>query len=214
MIRGCSAKQTLSNALHSFKSDFTAITRYVIPFIVALILTGCGAVVTPPTAVNQPIEIYIADYGKHSSLILPTDDVTMQEFAWGDFDWYARGEHSLWSGIHALLFSDSSGFGIHEYRHRKTATDLQISTGAEKIVSLKVESAKVKLLQLHLLEKFNPKTAEQLYYNTKDAMLFSRTKEHYWFAHNCNHQTADWLIELDCKVGGIAIFGGFRLAGE
>ena len=38
-----------------------------------------------------------------------------------------------------------------------------------------------------------------------------RDDEHYAMWHNCNHLTARWLRELDCRVEGIALLSHFTV---
>src|SRR4051794_37158104 len=52
-------------------------------------VTGCGGPVRPPANVRDPVPIYVTDYGRHSTLLLPTDDGRLEEFAFGDWDWLA-----------------------------------------------------------------------------------------------------------------------------
>ena len=190
----------------------TGKSRLIFTLIVLLsVVTGCGAVVTAPVQVQQPVKIYLVDYGKHSSLIFPNGEKSMYEFAWGDFDWFALGEQSIWSGFRALLFSNGSGFGIREYRHITTLEELKKVNGARSILTIDVEGKKLDKLQSELMARYKPKESHLVYY-PPDSMLFAFSREHYWFGYNCNHKTCDWLQTLGCEVHGIAMFGGFRMA--
>ena len=142
---------------------------------------------------------------------MPNDARTMHEFAWGDFDWFALGEQSIWSGFRALLFSNGSGYGIREYRNQFTIPELKAANGARSIYSIEVENDKLEKLHQELLSRYKTKTARLVYY-PNDSMVFAFSKEHYWFGYNCNHKTCDWLKSLGCEVHGIAMFGGIKMA--
>src|SRR5689334_13559900 len=50
---------------------------------------GCGGTITPPRAVRDPVPVYVADYGRHATLLLPVEDGGLEEFAFGDWRWLA-----------------------------------------------------------------------------------------------------------------------------
>ena len=50
----------------------------------ALCVGGCAATVIPREPAIDPVPVYLADYGIHSSLFLPTPDGRYVEYAFGD----------------------------------------------------------------------------------------------------------------------------------
>ena len=48
----------------------------------------------PQQSLKEPVTVYVADYGVHSSLLLPTGDGRFVEYAFGDWG-YAAQNHCL-----------------------------------------------------------------------------------------------------------------------
>ena len=63
--------------------------------LLAATLTGCVTVVRPPAAPADPVEVYLLDHGRTPSLVLPGGDGGSTRWAYGDWRWYALGEHGL-----------------------------------------------------------------------------------------------------------------------
>src|SRR2546423_386491 len=57
--------------------------------LLTLFLSGCGGTITPPAQVRQPVNVYVTDYGRHSTLLLPTENGGLVEFAFGEWGWLA-----------------------------------------------------------------------------------------------------------------------------
>ena len=70
--------------------------------MVLLSLTGCSWTVRPPAHPSSPVNVYLTDYGRHTSLILPTPDNRLAEYAFGDWDFFALGHAGFLNGIRAL----------------------------------------------------------------------------------------------------------------
>src|SRR5437763_2604598 len=48
--------------------------RWVLMLAVIGPIIGCGGTIVPPASPAHPVTVYVADYGRHSTLIMPTDD--------------------------------------------------------------------------------------------------------------------------------------------
>jgi hypothetical protein len=110
----------------------------------ALSLAGCGTTVQPPAieSLSDPVTIYLADHGIHSSLTIPRDAASpsappehpnmpvsadgspidygqpdgtlMVQYAFSRFDWAALDNDEWYRGPFALLVPGEGGFGRRE----------------------------------------------------------------------------------------------------
>ena len=73
---------------------------------------GCTAtIVPPPAAVGRTAPVLIADYGYHSTLILPRAQGGLIEYAYGDWEYFGQNKKSVATALHALLASDQATLG-------------------------------------------------------------------------------------------------------
>src|SRR5438552_17258145 len=79
--------------------------------LVLFCLIGCSARIQPPAHPRDPVRVFIADYGRHASILLPDDDGKFIEFAWGDFDWFAANHNGIGEALAALFWSRGSALG-------------------------------------------------------------------------------------------------------
>ena len=50
---------------------FRAVVRLLLPLL--FLSAGCAQRIRPPRDLADPVRVYVADYGYHSSLLLPSD---------------------------------------------------------------------------------------------------------------------------------------------
>src|ERR1700722_10035619 len=75
------------------------------------LIGGCGTV-HPPTNPTDPIPVYLADYGVHSSVILPTEKGKFVEYVFGDWGFAVENHDWFIPDVpRALFFSTQAGFG-------------------------------------------------------------------------------------------------------
>ncbi len=156
--------------------------------------------------------IYIADYGKHSSLLLPTGTGTLVEYSFGDWDWYVSNSVQVKDAIRALLFSRGAAFGRRELPAPDAGdhdlVDLQQQARCLHVVTLHVERARAEDLACALEERFG-RHRDSAVYNELAELTLVRDDEHYGITHTCNHATADWLRVLGCRVDGLNVLSNF-----
>jgi hypothetical protein len=54
-----------------------------------LLCGGCTTTIVPPRAPADPVSVYVTDYGRHSSILLPDPRGHLTEYAFGDWNWFA-----------------------------------------------------------------------------------------------------------------------------
>ena len=85
--------------------------------LAALALSGCGMTITPPAAgtVADPVQVFIADHGIHTSLVLPREDGTVVEFAYSRFTWAALDQDQWYRSLGALLVPGDGAIGTRDF---------------------------------------------------------------------------------------------------
>jgi hypothetical protein len=174
-----------------------------------LLLAGCQGVVIPPARVEQPTPIYIADYGRHSSLLLPSGSGMYREYAFGDWDWYASNSTRLKDACRALFFSRNSTLGVRDLRAKPDA-ELRRDVRCLTLTRLVVDHERVKALRCSLDWRFDS-SIDTIVYNEQAELHLVKDDEHYGIANTCNHVTAKWLEELGCVMRGSTIRSDFRV---
>src|SRR3954451_19457334 len=78
---------------------------------------GCAIKIVPPSNPANPVAVYITDYGRHSSILLPMGDGHLMEYSYGDWEFYALNQYKWYIGASKLFFSDGSGLGRRILAH-------------------------------------------------------------------------------------------------
>ena len=68
-------------------------------------------IVPPAGHVEQSVPVLVADYGYHSTLILPKSDGGLVEYAYGDWTYFGQNQKSVSTALHALVASDQATMG-------------------------------------------------------------------------------------------------------
>ncbi len=154
--------------------------------------------------------MFIAIYSRHSSIILPTGDNRMVEYAFGDWAYFAENRDQWFNGIEALLASKGAGLGRRYFACTADDPTLEEKVWAKKIVPLKVETKRLRALQESLDARFAA-SAWTAVHNPENGLVCVRDPEKYSLGHNCNHVTARWLEELGCQVEGRSLGPEFKV---
>jgi hypothetical protein len=174
-------------------------------YLFAPLLAGCATVVIPPVNPPDPVSVYIADYGKHSSLFLPNDDGTYEEYAMGDWDFLALGRTNWWVAMRAMVRSPQATLG-----RRKVEVVNPQSIGANSTIPVRVSRERANSLSRELDERFR-RSPVPPFFSTSSMLDHVPDPEPYWGLNNCNHLTAEWLRKLGCQLHGPAIWSNFIL---
>jgi hypothetical protein len=173
-------------------------------------LIGCTTTVLPPADPFDPVTVHLTDYGKHSSVLLPNPRGGYDEWAFGDWDYFAQGNTGALVAIRALLGSPQSTLGRRHIPEDESHESLQQFLGASRLMSFQVSRERADSLRLQLDARFG-RNAKPVFYSDYSNLFHVRDDEFYWGGNNCNHVTAVWLRQLGCKIEGPAIFSNFVL---
>jgi hypothetical protein len=174
--------------------------------------TGCAGTVHPPVNPTDPVTVYLADYGRHSSIVLPDGDNQCIEWAFGDWRWFALGDTKTSVALAAMLHSPQAALGRREITPQPDDQAMQRTLQADHVVHFQVSSERAKAL-LDALERRYARHADTQIHSDYAQLDMVKDNEHYWVLHNCNHVTMHWLKKLGCRVDGMGVLSNFKLAG-
>lgn len=165
-------------------------------------LTGCGYTLIPPALPLNPTQVFLLDHGRHSSLVLPTDN-EMIKYSYGDWDWYALNKRGLQSASRALLQSSPAALGRQYFYSAPMEESVRraVQVNIENIFSIIVERDRVNELNTRL-EHFFKKNRQQIHHNRIYGVDFVPHPVPYSLSHNSNKVVAQWLRELGVEVRG------------
>ena len=177
--------------------------------LVLLGVCGCAGTIIPPIDPVNPVTVAVADYGRHSSILLPIAEDRMVEFAYGDWQWFALGDTRLHIGLGALIRSPQATLGRREITVPPEDPDFASQIGVRRFFTFDAAADRVASLVQQLEERFARGGEPQLSHYSNLWMVPDDGTYHLF--RNSNHFTAQSVEMLGAQVRGPAITSGFRL---
>lgn len=187
-----------------------SLARLAMWVVAVATFAGCTPKIVPPANPASPVTIYLMDYGRHSTLVLPFNDDRLIEYAFGDWDYFALADYRLTLGVRALICSRASGLGRQILPDPGDERALIHRLRAARSLKFQVERQAAQNLLAELDQRYRSRIETEVY-NHDLTMHFVRDPARYNLFHNCNHVTADWLRKLDCRVRGWPVLSNFKL---
>jgi hypothetical protein len=178
--------------------------------ILSLMCTGCVNTVIPPSEVQVPVSVFLVDYDKHSSLVMPISESEVIEYAYGEWEWFAQGNAQWYRVFPAMLWPTAGALGRRTESVRPTLREVRYRFPAEAVYELAVERALLNEL-LSDLDERHARDAGPSVTGPWFGLTFSRDDESYHGFHNCNHETCEWLEQLGCEVLGSGMFSDWKV---
>jgi hypothetical protein len=171
---------------------------------------GCATTIAPPPHPFDPVPVFITDYGRHSSVLLPHPNGGFTEYAFGDWNWFALKRTTSGDALEALFFSPASTLGRRELAIDDDVNAITTATRAAHVARIEVPRERAEALRREL-EAIYERRMDTVTYQPYSDLWFVKTTGPYNLFHNCNHVTAAWLRELGCQVHGAAMFSNFKV---
>ena len=170
---------------------------------------GCTTSIISPADPADPVSVFVLDYGRHSSLLLPdTGTQALVEYAYGDWNWFAS-DRSEWYDVFPTLFWPTRGaLGQRRLYVESNAESVLRVFPCERVLKVTVSAQKANDLSAELHSQFE-QHSDTLRYQPLYDLSFVHSETAFHLFHNCNHILADWLRELGCEVRGPAMTADF-----
>lgn len=179
--------------------------------LLATLCSGCGMTITPPAGVSDTVEVYVADHGIHTSLVLPRDDGTLTEYSFSRFDWAALDQDQWYRSLPAILIPGPGTLGTREFPGPSTCENLlhqfelaNTEPPVQKLYPVPVSAARCREVLAHLDQRWQSEKDTQVF-NAKRGTHYVKDAAQYSIMHNCNMEVCGWLRELGCRVDGPAV---------
>lgn len=175
-------------------------------------LVTCPTVVTPQAALSDPIHVFIVDHGRTTSLVVPTPGGRLLRYAYGDWNWYALGNHRWRDGAAALLWPTPAALGRGLLAGPATLDNVRRQVPSpEEILSVPVERARLLAFVARMEAQYAARRDTEVA-NPDVGMSFVSHPHFYSASWNSNHAVASWLRELGISTRGLSIGAHWRLS--
>jgi len=168
-------------------------------------LAGCTTLVEPPAAPAEPVTVLLVDWGWHSSLLLPRPEPGFTEYAFGEWEWFARGNDGWWRVPVVLFWPRDGALGRRDWSSLES-----VAASAEQSHVLLVERTASESLRERLERCFADRAASRVA-GPGQRLDFVPDEGPFWLGHTCNGATAEWLRELGCEVSGLTVTARFEV---
>jgi hypothetical protein len=182
--------------------------------------------------------VFVVDHGYHASLLLPRGEcapdgeaggatgegaarVEFAEYAYGQFDYFARNKDAWWRVPGVLLVPSQGALGNAAVRGVPEPAALKRMYAAEAVWPVRVERGRVEALILTLDERFvrglpaepgrSGDAGAGALWNPVVGLWFARDGADYWAFNTCNHAMVAWLRALGCRVSGVPLWAEYRV---
>ena len=140
-----------------------AIVRLLLLIITTTGAGGCATTIVPPPHPVEPVPVFITDYGRHSSLLLPHPGGGFTEYAFGDWNWFALKRTTSGDALQALFFSPASTLGRRQLSTPDNLTAITAGSAGmaarTAVVGKKTDPTLVMLRLARVMEKLNRERA-------------------------------------------------------
>jgi hypothetical protein len=174
------------------------------------VLSGCYTTVTPPSHPKNPTEVYLCDYGVHSSLLLPVTHQTYVEFLYGDWNWAALGHTNAFDALEAIFFSQQATLARRNVYFATGRAMPRPIDGPKSEQPLVIDGDACQKVIDELNARWEKHRSTAI--SSWDELSYVKDDVHYSWLHDCNAQTADCLREMGCRIDGVPIWSKFRIA--
>lgn len=170
-----------------------------------ILLKGCAVTVIAPSNVEQPVDIFIIDYGRHPALVLPRSETELVEYSYGEWKWYAKNHNGVGDIFRALFIRSEGTLGRRAIAATYNGYAWHEYVPMENLHRLTVEQSLADELLRDLDEQWESSSDAAVYNHNHDLEMVPHPIR-YSALMNCNTVLVQWLEILDCNVRGWPVY--------
>lgn len=174
-------------------------------------LTGCAWTIHPPVTVDEPVSIFVTDYGRHTRVALPGGDRQLVEYGFGDWEYYGLEETDTLTGLRAITGFGDAAISRRQLPHTANAAEFLAIGGGSRSEELQVNADRAAALYQRLETEWRVVEKSAIPRRREGLLISKDSSQQYHLFRNSNHITATRLKELGCDVRGIPILSNFRV---
>lgn len=173
---------------------------------------GCATVVEPPPEPPDAVSAFLVDYGHHSGIVLPVGDGRgLMEYSYGERGWFALNRENPLQAFGTLVMSCPGSFARRPLSGPATAANVRDQVVAEGLWELRVDRAACESLAADLDRRWRDREATAAFNPATGLLHVDDRRTYHLLGHNCNHELADWLRRLGCRVRSFSVTADFRV---
>jgi len=169
----------------------------------AVLLSGCAALVVPPEPPPEARPVFLLDHGRHATLVLSHPDGGLVRYAYGDLAYYGHNRVGLWRALAAVAWPTPGGLGRRELEAPASPAGVRqaVAVPIEAVHVLVVAADRAAALGARLDARF-ARGYPQRRFNPWYDLVFVPDPAPYWLGNNSNLRVAAWLEALGVEVRG------------
>jgi hypothetical protein len=180
------------------------------PALVFLGWSSCAWRVIPPVKVTEPVPVFVTEYGRHTRLALPSDSTAFVEYGFGEWNFYGLEKQGWLSALRAISGLGQGALSRRELPFSRNEADFLQAAGGARSARLWVERSSADDLR-QVLEARWRANAGTAVIRQADQIFVSHDPAPYHLLGNSNHEVANWLERLGCRVHGNPITSNFEI---
>jgi hypothetical protein len=186
-----------------------SLVMLVLALIAGILLGGCQRTIRAPEDVTDPVSVFVVDYGRHASLVLPDEEAGLVEWSWGDWNWFALERTGVLDGLRAVFASPLSTLSRRGLNPAPDTQELATRLGAAEVLSLDVERERAGALLERLEQRWLLRADEAV--TQASGRVFVPDDARYSMFNNSVHEIVRWLEALNADVSGSGVTADFKL---
>lgn len=173
-----------------------------------VLLGGCATTVTPPSSPDDPVTIYVAQAGKHSSILVERESGQVTEFGFSSWNWSVEKRDTWLEAIPTLLLPGQGTLCVNERPGPLDEARIRSQTEVDRLAPILVSRTALDRLVARLDAVYEANLSTGVL-DPATGCVYVRGEDAYWVWHTCNGEVASWLRELGCGVSGPALVANF-----